>query len=393
MNAVQRHAAAQATLRDNGVIRDDPDIEPSDLRFSVGNLVMYRASDGWFEGEIVKVSQRFTVGSESRYIAYIVWPNREDVGGTDWVMEDTVDQIKPRMEDKTPDPAKVKPTLAVPDDPMHFLYTNIEKYDSKTSEGTDLADLINEIDFVEKAQTNPDGSVSFQAKDGSQMTSATVAIPQELVCGVEPMTAMMYAATHISQRQPMRYDNKKAPPDMIQMFIAAVPTESSLAELERKAKSCPRKMLQLADVLMTGMNGWPRDPNRACTLYRASGWGCTEEEEREMMGMPNGIPEGLLAAALLGVSYIKCTIMGSDNGPDGLNMPFEKWMDGALNSEEGIDHLLNIFGNTAKAVLVSNHMYLSYSIWKTLVLVSSYLVQFALLVSLQSTMDMSPHLH
>ena len=68
-------------------------------------------------------------------------------------------------------------------------------------------------------------------------------------------------------------------------------------------------------------------------------------------------------------------------------------MDGALNSEEGIDHLLNIFGNTAKAVLVSNHMYLSYSIWKTLVLVSSYLVQFALLVSLQSTMDMSPHLH
>ena len=170
MNAVQRHAAAQAALRDNGVIRDDPDIDPSDLRFSVGNLVMYRASDGWFEGEVVKVSQRFTVGSESRYIAYIVWPNREDVNGTDWVMEDTVEQIKPRMEDKTPDPTKVKPTLAVPDDPMHFLYTNIEKYDSKTSEGTDLADLIGDMDFVEKAETNPDGSVSVQAKDGSQMT-------------------------------------------------------------------------------------------------------------------------------------------------------------------------------------------------------------------------------
>ena len=163
----------------NDGMRDDPDRNPSDLRFNVGNLVMYKTEEGWFEAEIVKVSQRLTLGPRTQYIPYIVWPIRDDADGTDAVMEDTTEYVRPRMEVKTPDPATFKPSLAVPDDPMHFLYTNITKYDSKTEEGNEMADVFEGLDIVEKAETNPDGSIDVKAKNGSQMTTAMIEIPQE----------------------------------------------------------------------------------------------------------------------------------------------------------------------------------------------------------------------
>ena len=41
-------------------MRDDTSIAPTALRFSVGNLVIYKPETavGWYEGEVVKVSQR-----------------------------------------------------------------------------------------------------------------------------------------------------------------------------------------------------------------------------------------------------------------------------------------------------------------------------------------------
>jgi hypothetical protein len=51
---------------------------------------MYKRENGWFEGEVVKVNQRLTSGSHQQYIPYIVWPQLEDVDGTEWVEEDTV---------------------------------------------------------------------------------------------------------------------------------------------------------------------------------------------------------------------------------------------------------------------------------------------------------------
>ena len=106
----------------------------------------------------------------------------------------------------------------------------------------------------------------------------------------------------------MRYNPNRAP-DLIQIFKSAVPTET-LHELEMKARKSPRKMLQLADALMTGMNGWTRNPHRACNLYRAAAWGCSEEEEPDIIGLPNGIPEAMIAAASLGICYIKGSILG-----------------------------------------------------------------------------------
>ena len=309
-----RYNAPGVGLGPNDGIHDDPNKDPSDLRFSVGNLVMYKTREGWFEGEIVKVTQRLIIGGDTQcHIPYIVWPIRDDVEGTDWVLEDTVDFIKPRMDDKTPDPAKFKPPLAVPDDPMHFLYTNITKYDSKTEEGNEMADIFGSMNFIEKAETNPDGSVSVKGRDGREMTTACIGIPQEPICGVDPMTAIMYASSHLSIRQPMRYNPNRAP-DLIQIFKSAVPTET-LHELEMKARKSPRKMLQLADALMTGMNGWTRNPHRACNLYRAAAWGCSEEEEPDRIGLPNGIPEAMIAAASLGICYIKGSILGCDMVP------------------------------------------------------------------------------
>lgn len=339
-----------------GGMHDDPDKDPSSLRFSVGNLVMFKTTEGWFDGEVAKVSQRLTLGSRTQYIPYIIWPLRENVDGTEWVEEDTMEFIKPRMENKTPDPRKFKPLLVVPDDPMHFLYTDIKKYDSTTDEGNEMADVFEKIDFVEKAETNPDGSINVKGRDGRQMTTACMQIPQEPICGVDAMTAIMYASNQITIRQSLGFNPNRAP-DLVKIFESAVPRETSLSDLERKSKSSPRKMLQLADALMTGMNGWPRNPHRACTLYRAAAWGCTEEEEPERVGIPNGIPEGMLAAASLGINWIKGSILGYENSPDSQRVPFEEWLEGGLKSERGIDALTQIFHWVTHAVTVSNHLY------------------------------------
>lgn len=63
-------------------MRDDTSIAPTALRFfTVGNLVIYKPETavGWYEGEVVKVSQRMRFSeSHSEYIAYLVWPHRDD---------------------------------------------------------------------------------------------------------------------------------------------------------------------------------------------------------------------------------------------------------------------------------------------------------------------------
>jgi len=75
-------------------MRDDTSIAPTALRFfTVGNLVIYKpeTAAGWYEGEVVKVSQRMRFSeSHSEYIAYLVWPHRDDYlsddeMGTEWV--------------------------------------------------------------------------------------------------------------------------------------------------------------------------------------------------------------------------------------------------------------------------------------------------------------------
>lgn len=90
-----------STMSDNDIgpgLRDDPDVNPSSLRFGVGNLVIYKdeqRNKGWHEGEVIKVSQRLELGNHSEFIHYIVWPNTEDVDGTVWVQGGTEDFIRP----------------------------------------------------------------------------------------------------------------------------------------------------------------------------------------------------------------------------------------------------------------------------------------------------------
>jgi hypothetical protein len=258
----------------NDGIRDDPDRNPSDLRFGVGNLVMFKSDDGWFDGEVVKVSQRLVIGPRSQYIAYIIWPirDREDADlGTEWAMEDTDEFIKPRQEDLTPDPSKFKPLLVAPNDPMHSLYTDAKKYDCTTEEGDNMADVFEKLNMVDKAKTNPDGSVDVKGKDGRRVTTATIEIPKEPICGIDAFTAIMFASNQVATRQRAN-SNPTRLPDLVEIFKSIVPIETSLAHLERAAKSSSSKMLQLADCLMTGINGWTRDPRRACNLYRAAAW-------------------------------------------------------------------------------------------------------------------------
>ncbi len=136
-----------ADLMEHFVIPDDASIAASALRFSVGKLVIYKPRGmmfgvlhakntvGWYEGEVMKVSQRM-IYSEDRcgeYIAYIVWPRRDlpdDELGTEWVLEDTDEFIRPRPADLMPDSAKFKPLFVTPDDPYYYLYTDTKHFDS-----------------------------------------------------------------------------------------------------------------------------------------------------------------------------------------------------------------------------------------------------------------------
>lgn len=193
----------------------------------------------------------------------------------------------------------------------------------------------------------------------------------------------MYATSQLSIREPLGYNPNKSH-DLIKTFKAAVPKET-LQELEAKAKHSPRKMLQLADALMTSMNGWPRNPHRACNLFRAAAWGCTEEEEPERGGVPVGIPQAMIATSSLGISFIKCSILGLDNSPESQNMPFEQWLDAALSSERGIGALIQVFDWVAYAVTVSIH-----SIWLDIHSSKAYFTSLLPLYILSRFTDGSP---
>jgi hypothetical protein len=107
-------------------------IAPTALRFSVFNLVIYKSETavGWYEGEVVKVSQRMRFSeSHSEYIAYLVWPHRDDLSddemGTEWVREDTDAYVRPRPVNLIPDPAKFKPLLSCP--MIHIIFCTLIK--------------------------------------------------------------------------------------------------------------------------------------------------------------------------------------------------------------------------------------------------------------------------
>ena len=90
------------------------------------------------------------------------------------------------------------------------------------------------------------------------------------------------------------------------------------------------------------MHGWKRDPYRACNLYRAAAWGCTEEEEPTRVGIPNGFPEAMIMSANIGISMLKGSL-GYDNSPESQAVPFQEWLEEGLRTEKGLDVLSQVF--------------------------------------------------
>ena len=224
-----------ADLMEHFGIRDDASIAASALRFSIGNLVIYKPRGmmfgvlhaentvGWYEGEVVKVSQRM-IYSEDRcgeYIAYIMWPRRDlpdDELGTERVLEDTDEFIRQRPADLTPDPAKFKPLFVAPDDPYYYLYTDTKHFDSTTEEDEEIENMYRRMG-VDDAKTKPDGSVML-SHGGKRLTTSIVIveIPWEPILGVDPYTAMMFSSHYLSVRERTVYT--KTLPDMIETFKA-----------------------------------------------------------------------------------------------------------------------------------------------------------------------------
>ena len=98
-------------------------------------------------------------------------------------------------------------------------------------------------------------------------------------------------------------------------------------------------MLQLADALMSGVHGWPRDPNRACNCYRAAAYGCSEEEELQVQGhaLAAGSPEAMVPSANVVLCYINTRLMGRDILE---NVDFSHILLQALSAERTLEQLL-----------------------------------------------------
>ena len=130
--------------------------------------------------------------------------------------------------------------------------------------------------------------------------------------------------------------------------------ERSLAQLEKAAKTSNDKMLQLADALMLGFKGWPRDPYRACSLYRAAAWGCSEEEEMAVRydSIPVGPPEALLAACGTNIAMLR----------QKAGIPLDKpcmpriWMVEGLKNDENMEALRQICFWVSQALKLHGHV-------------------------------------
>lgn len=298
----------------------------------------------------MKVSQRMRYSEErSEYIAYLVWPHRElpdDEIGTEWVLEDTDDFIRPRPPDLTPDPTKFKPLLVAPGDPYYYLYTYTKNFDSTIEECKEMENMYRRIG-ADDAKTNPDGSVTI-SQDGARLTTSIVEIPKEPILGVDSYTAMMFSSHYLSIRERAVFSKKM--PDMIEKFKALDPG-MSLAQLEVAAKSSSSKMLLLGDCLMLGLHGWQRDFRRACNLYRAAAWGCTEDEEPFVFGIPVGDPKAMIAAAALSISQLKslCGYNTLDS------CPFHELIEKGLENAHTMQLLQQLFQWLTDALMYHGH--------------------------------------
>jgi len=328
-------------------IKDDPTQDPSSLRFAPGNLVMYKMDGGWVEGEVLKVCQRLAIPPEfagPNYdpsaqppILYIVFPHMdvpEEQHGSHWIHEDTEDHIRPRFDDKTPDPDNFNPVLVAPDDPLEYMYTGVS-YDPYDEDGNDMTEAFRNSSLVDSAERNPDGTIELNA-GGRRLTTYTMQIPQEPIFGV-PGHAIVQCGLQIQRRQPV-FGLRITDP--VEVFKASVPSERRLADLEAASKTSDKKMLQLGDALMSGVHGWPRDPNRACVCWRAAAWGCQEDEERDRFGIPVGLPEAMVAVVSVLLTYVKREIMGLDLWD---NRSTRVIIDEALRSDHGIGVIYQLF--------------------------------------------------
>lgn len=341
---VQNMAAMEVT-EDDMWIKDDPNGNPESLRFQPGSLVMYKMDLGWVEGEVVKVFQHLDPPPAFRGpnlhlippILYVVWPHTElpeEQYGSHWIHEDTDDFIRPRLEDATPNPATFNPVTAAPEDPLSYLYSGLS-FNSKDENGNEMADSLAQVRGVNSATTNPDGTIRLNRGGPGDVLTYTIKIPEQPIHGVVGDVIIQFG----QQLQKRKHHSGMPVVDLIGLFEASVPKESSLRQLEAASRTSPEKMLELGDALMIGFHGWPRDPHRACHCYKAAAWGCLEPEVDERIGIPIGVPEAMVAAATVVFTYIQKQIMGLEVWE---SVPHHRVISKTLEIDNGIRMLVQI---------------------------------------------------
>ena len=255
------------------------------LRFKVGDLVLYRYSDGWFEGKVVSLNYRDASWEESHPSA--PYQIQGLTTGHAVCAQDDSDQLVSKMPpDLTPNPRKVTSPEVL--DPNQAMYVEIRDEWSDT-----LKQQVQEYIKLKRPK--------------NKITTANV---PHVRGGVEGHIIAQVAQVVLSRRRYQIYGYQ----DLTEAFDSIVPPENDLAELETKAKTELNKMLQLADSLMFGLKGWPRDPNRAFKIYHAAAYGCPEdmvEPVAEADGYPGGLPEAACAVAQSFHNHCMVTAFGN----------------------------------------------------------------------------------
>jgi hypothetical protein len=158
----------------------------------------------------------------------------------------------------------------------------------------------------------------------------------------------MYSVNYLSARE---QSTTPIITDFVELFKQQMHPGTSLSQLEVAAKSSNGKKLQLADGLMVGLHGWQIDSTRACNLYSASAWGCTEEEERSVHGIPVGDPKAMIAVASLAIRHLSSLLGFAPHE----QCPCREWIGEGLRSAENMDYLFDAFTWLTNALRYHGH--------------------------------------
>ena len=220
---------------------------------------------------------------------------KQEEVSTKWIFEDTDDFIRLRPECITWNIGNFSVFDVPPIDPLSHLYSSNRPDLPMEDDGSKNTSL------KTTTSTNTNHTTTLVLPIGDCTGKIQVQIPKEPLSGV-PGQAVVSVGFMLLRRRPLRSNDYIDP---IAIFKAWIPPLTSLAQVEEESSQSNQKMLLFADCLLTGIHGWPTDPDRAYKCYKAAALGIQENEGDPRCGLPVGEPEAMLGMASMQSYYLQ----------------------------------------------------------------------------------------